>query len=395
MTRHVVFCWELGAGYGHIAGFLPVARELHRLGLRVTWLVRDLSNTGSFTLPPGQRLLQAPFWLPRRRSDSPVGNYSELLFRHGFLEPGGLAGLLRGWRNQFDLLAPDLVVFDHSPTALLASHHRHTPRALLGTGFFAPPPVSPWPSLRPWEAVDTERLRAADATLLGNINAALALNGEPALASLPALFEVDENFLCTFPELDHYRGRSLEAYWGPRMEVSSGEAPSWPAGEGPRLFAYLKNEFQGTQPVLDALGELGNPTLLHVAGLPDGETGAASVRNCARPVNMAAACREADAVICHAGHGTVSAALLAGLPVALLPTQQEQRMLANALLEYGLGVAIDARANPGQCAMALRELLTNPVYRRNAQAFARKYADFDHQEQVGLIAERCAELAGA
>ncbi|MDZ7750648.1 MAG: hypothetical protein U5S82_03050 [Gammaproteobacteria bacterium] len=85
MGPHIVFTWELGSGYGHIAGFLPLARELSRLGCTVSCILRDLSNVGRFELPRGNRVFQAPIWLSRKGDYPPVGNYSEPAVPPGFI----------------------------------------------------------------------------------------------------------------------------------------------------------------------------------------------------------------------------------------------------------------------------------------------------------------------
>ena len=41
----VAFCWELGGGLGHIAGFLPVANHLKEKGHEVIFIVKSLLNT--------------------------------------------------------------------------------------------------------------------------------------------------------------------------------------------------------------------------------------------------------------------------------------------------------------------------------------------------------------
>ena len=112
------------------------------------------------------------------------------------------------WRNLFLSVRPDLIVFDHSPTALLAACGLAAKKAMIGTGFFCPLDGYPLPDLRPWLHEGKERLRDDENHVLANANQVLAAWGQPPLKRISRLFhEVDEQFLVTLPELDHYQGR--------------------------------------------------------------------------------------------------------------------------------------------------------------------------------------------
>ncbi len=44
----------------------------------------------------------------------------------------------------------------------------------------------------------------------------------PPLQSVADLFKVHEDFLCTFPEMDHYSQRKKVGYWGPVFNIEQG-----------------------------------------------------------------------------------------------------------------------------------------------------------------------------
>src|SRR5207253_1351185 len=110
---------------------------------------------------------------------------------------------------------------DHSPTALLASRGLPARRALIGSGFCCPPGEEGdgiWGVIRPISAAaaDRARLRGDEDGVLARVNRVLNRWRLPPLRRLGELYtEVDENFLTTFPELDHFPQRRGAGYWGP------------------------------------------------------------------------------------------------------------------------------------------------------------------------------------
>lgn len=78
----------------------------------------------------------------------------------------------------------------------------------------------------------------------------------------------------------------------------------------------------------------------------------------------------ADLVITHAGHGTVMAALSAGVPLVCLPMGRDQPAVAERVTHHGLGVSL----HPGSDRDALRTAITKvpatPSYRAAARRLA-------------------------
>ncbi len=100
------------------------------------------------------------------------------------------------------------------------------------------------------------------------------------------------------------------------------------------------------QRLLMSFGEVDANFLVHCVGM-DEETAnqytQKNVRFSSDPVQLKGIENRADLVICHAGHGTVAASLLMGIPLLLLPTQLEQLLLANKLSALKLSAVIDMR----------------------------------------------------
>src|SRR5258706_8864391 len=169
----------------------------------------------------------------------------------GSREAADLTGLVGGWRTLLAHWRPDLLVSDYSPTALLAAHTLGIRSVTYGNGFFTPPRLSPLPPFRFDEPVDPARVAAADAQALVSVNAAATRLGASPFEKLADMFVTDEDFLCTFPELDHYGTRPTSGYWGPRLRLDLGLDAPWPEGRGPRVFVYV----QRWLPQMDALIE--------------------------------------------------------------------------------------------------------------------------------------------
>lgn len=74
----------------------------------------------------------------------------------------------------------------------------------------------------------------------------------------------------------------------------------------------------------------------------------------------------ADVAITHAGHGTVMAALSAGVPLLCLPLVADQPFVAQRVEEIGAGISLPPPAGAEAIRAALVELLTSPSYRSSA-----------------------------
>lgn len=79
-----------------------------------------------------------------------------------------------------------------------------------------------------------------------------------------------------------------------------------------------------------------------------------------------------SATVTHCGHGTVTASLAHGVPIAGLPyPAADQPYLAARIQALGAGVAMDGESTPAIIKMALRELLDQPSFREAAVRLGR------------------------
>ncbi|MDY0056874.1 MAG: udp-glucuronosyltransferase [Methyloversatilis sp.] len=395
MSR-VLMAWELGANMGHIDRMLITARALRERGHAVTFALKDLARAHGRIVADGFPVLQSPLWLPRMVNPPKLVNYSAVLAAAGWLDPGGLAGLLSAWRGLFELHRPDLLVCDHAPTAMLAMRGRGTPIAAIGNCFEIPPHREVFPAMNYWDKGDVALCARSDALLLAPVNQALALLGDSALPRLTALFGGVRCIAASLPELAHYPDYDeCVRMVGPSYVGDSGVAPQWPAGEGARVFVYLSPEHADFNALMEALRQSGMPTLVHAKGLsPDAarRLGGPSIRFESSPVRMDPAVRAAALVVSHASLGTVSAAALAGRPQLVLPNHMEQYMVARRIVDGGFGLAVPPGSRKTDYPALLRRLLDEKHFAEAARALAQRHAGADPAKTGACIAEELEAL---
>lgn len=98
----------------------------------------------------------------------------------------------------------------------------------------------------------------------------------------------------------------------------------------------------------------------------------------------------ADLVVTHAGHGTVMAAIGAGVPMLCLPGVGDQPANAGRVAALGLGEVMDKTAEPEALRAAIERLLADGALRRRCAEFARTIAD---APGLALAVERLERLA--
>ena len=86
----IVLNWELGADFGHISRFLSIALRLREQGHRPVMLLRDITRAESILGGHQLEFFQAPVWLTPVQGLPPDINFTETLYRFGYLYPEGL-----------------------------------------------------------------------------------------------------------------------------------------------------------------------------------------------------------------------------------------------------------------------------------------------------------------
>ena len=103
-------------------------------------------------------------------------------------------------------------------------------------------------------------------------------------------------------------------------------------------------------------------------------------------------CRCCDAVVCHAGHGTVARALASGVPVVACGHAGDQAENAARIRWAGVGVSLPRRfQTPRGVRLAVRRLLAEPRYRRRAEELRDWAAANDGASTAADAVEELAE----
>jgi hypothetical protein len=386
--RHLLYCWELGQGYGHVLNFRRLAVKLLQQGWKVSCIVNNVA-TARRMLAEISVIEPAPRVQNRLRFN-PTRNLAEILYNNGFHDGVELKHRVGLWQQQMQKFQPDIVLLDHAPTALIAAQLEGLPHAILGTGFFLPPDVSPLPDLQ----ADTNPASDAEVTLLTMINPMMTQAGLPEFSRFSQLFyQAKEHFLCTFAEFDHYAQRENADYWGSAFDIEQGVHSHWPAGATQRIFAYLHGDYPDIQLLLSELNQLDASVLVHVGGqhqLKPEQFPRLIWSH--QPVKMTDVADQADLVICHAGHGTLSAMLLAGRPLLLLPKQLEQLVLSIRLCQQHLAYFIPPGGNLTLIPTVINKIQQDHRLQTSIVNLQQKYLGFDLKEQAQGMLDALAEL---
>ena len=180
--RTILFAWELGAGMGHVAPHRELLRSLLERGHAVHVVSRDLVRAGRVFEGLALRYWQAP--LSQHRPEmvyQPTISAAHILHNVGFADFADVTLRIEDWSNLLSSIRPQLVLADHSPTALLALRGSAVRTVTIGMGFCLPPPQSPLPAFSTLSHLKGgEQLADDESCVVQTINAALRQHDLPA-----------------------------------------------------------------------------------------------------------------------------------------------------------------------------------------------------------------------
>ena len=391
----ILFAWELGGGYGHLVPIATLAQSLVERGHSVKAIVRDVHRATSVFADIDLQFVQAPVKLHYGEPPFPIATtFAQVLRNTAIDKVGPCRARTKSWLRLIASFDPDLIICDHSPTALLASRCLGLSSASLGIGFSCPAQESPLRNLRSWVAFDEQRAVEDEEQTLRVANEVLTSLGASSLDRLCDLYPMPANtLLCTFSEFDPYVPRQEACYLGPwnrdgRLTVE------WPQLKHANIFVYL-NWSSGAAKLLAALAKKRCNVLAFIPGTPEEQLKKCcsdGVQVFREPIALSRLLSECDLVICHGNLVTSSQALLSATPALLLPNILEHRLNAECIERLGAGLI--AAPDVSKCELQIDELLEGGPYLDRAREFAHKHRDHSQQAQVELATDQIERILG-
>ena len=379
---NILLAWELGGNWGHVARDLPVLRRLQAQGHDVRYAVRDANTVPALTASVGVRCAAAPTGAAIRRIPRGLAGYGAILFADGFGDAAMLDKRLTGWMRLFAEHRIDVLLADYAPAALLAARVAGIASVAVGSGFEIPPDAAELPSFLTDAAGDAPARRFSEGLVLFNVNRVLRTFGAPPLERLAQVFQGRRNVLATVAELDHCGARPDASFAGPLQELPGGVVASWNTTR-PRVLLYLRGVDPVIGHVLQALEKIDAEVIAVLPDVARRPEVRAETQVFRQPVRFDGLLDKADLVIA-SGSGTVTAALLAGVPVLVLPANAEQAMLGRRVEDAGAGIAV-GNGSTTSVADDIHRLLSDASYLTAARAIAAKYASLATESAVRTV----------
>lgn len=376
---NIALCWELGAGLGHLLPLAEFARYFNQRGHSSTLFSRYPDSYRSLPGLDECAVVQAPYQHSRQKQLDAY-NYSGLMRLCGYQNEHELAPLLKSWLRLFEDNNIQLVVADHSPTAVLAAHVLQIPCIMTGNGFSVPPQQSPCPNLRPWETISESFLAASDKKLCETINRTLSQIGyaNKRLNNLTDLLMRCDQLVATHPLIDHYRDRPSAIYINVEKPKSIAEPPVWPEGVGEPIFVYFNAFSQSLVPLINQLLAVGRPTLAVVPKTPREwakKLAGSNINLTQELVDIDQVAAQCNTIISHGGQQGTYDFLCHGIPSIMLPDVLERTLFAFRVGQAQLGFA----GTPDPRLIDLPQMLATAANNSTVWQRAKQFQAIAHQ----------------
>ena len=281
--------------------------------------------------------------------------------------------------------APDLIVADYAPTALLAARGR-IPAVVIGDWFTLPPnALETFPHLRP------SGPRIPERTLLDVVHEAMRRRGAQAPRALPGILDCAAPFIITLPELDPYANLRRHRAVGPLLPLPAPLEQTVPEVD---YFAYLSLGFRPTERILETLVGMRIQGSVYLrdasARQRDDWRGRGLIIHDA-PQDMRAMAARSAVIIHHGGLGTIETVFALGRPQMLVPRHLEQGVNAQMVgqLRLAVGMHSGGKFQTEHVAQALRHAIDSPDLRENAARKAAELAERGPFNALEPVAEFC------
>ena len=255
---------------------------------------------------------------------------------------------------------------------------KHLPQSILG-------PVSAWAEEKLFES------------WVKPYNAYLKGRSDKRFDSMKDLFEGDASILMDAHEFAPSTLLPPHAHMiGPLLHEQAGRVPSWFGRIDPgkkSIFVYLGSYGEKFNRAVEYLGRMfgDSPDVQVVAATGGlyGYSGAECPPNVIVSDYVPASLilsHNCAAMITHGGRGSIYSALNHGVPLVGIPNQGEQEWNLDAVERHGLGRKLSAkRLGFDEFSEAVRDVVEEPRYRENADAFKERVRKYDGAREAARI----------
>ena len=366
--KTVLFAWEHGGGFGHIANLRRFAALLKQHDMRAIFVLKN--PEASHLLGANAEVLQAPS-LPTAQSFRSTATMHDQLASAGLADEHGLRSQLQSWDDIFKAVSPDLVVADYAPAASLMARGR-IPLIVVGNGYTAPPgDMKRFPPLH-----RVHPPRWSEEETLGTVNRVLRSLERPVLERLPQIFAGDAQIVLTFPVLDPYDLQRSQPLTGPIFDSPPLEGRK----DADDIFVYLSRGVLGALPfdIVPALVPFASRLVMSAPDMASRQSNDLLHRGARvfpQHLPLSETLASARLVIHFGGGGLAAHAIAAGVPQLVLATHIEQLLNGLQLEKAGLGKVIDSFGPQIDISKSLEAILTDDHRRQQAIQAGHEHRD--------------------
>lgn len=366
--KTVLFAWEHGGGFGHIANLGRFAALLKQHDMRAIFVLKN--PEASHLLGANAEVLQAPS-LPTAQSFRSTATMHDQLASAGLADEHGLRSQLQSWDDIFKAVSPDLVVADYAPAASLMARGR-IPLIVVGNGYTAPPgDMKRFPPLH-----RVHPPRWSEEETLGTVNRVLRSLERPVLERLPQIFASDAQIVLTFPVLDPYDLQRSQPLTGPIFDSPPLEGRK----DADDIFVYLSRGVLGALPfdIVPALVPFASRLVVSAPDMASRQSNdllRRGARVFPQHLPLSETLASARLVVHFGGGGLAAHAIAAGVPQLVLATHIEQLLNGLQLEKAGLGKVIDSFEPQIDISKSLEAILADDHRRQQAMQAGHEHRD--------------------
>jgi hypothetical protein len=374
-----LFIWEMGEDLGHISNMLPIAKILHSKGYEIVLCFREYDNVPTFYRDVPHTCLPFPELPKSGKRTKPFLSMSDILLHRGFGDDSLLLKAFTDWRVVYDSVLPDVVVFNYSPFAMLASRGYGFKKVSVDASWGIPatdvpfvPFVNPQNFSHGWLKVSADKV-------LDCANRILRSYSLDELEHPSDVFQADLQIVASYQSIDIYGGVRTNGYY-----LGAIYKPELPVAvitgtDKKKIFCYLKEYRVATNRALSSLFLMKDfEVYAYIKGLTDPLRKVLSKQGITvyeEPVDFTGTTTPFDLVVCHGGAGTICNAIESGIPVMLFPSQGEQTLISRLVKGSSVGDMVERGDSLSTLADKMRNLVNDPIYKVNCSKLAASVSD--------------------